>query len=191
MINKGSNLLFTTLWRLGAFLLVMGLLPGCASGPSVSTNYDASEDATTYRTRSVSLSGLNIGSGYGTGAHVQVRALASCSGQECVPKDVVFVFQVSGSSDLRMENRAVELTADGKRFRSERQEPDIDRTLEDIDHASGNLASLQLSFDEFRRIAEAEEVSGSLGSSSFSLSYERRSTFRTLVQEVQGEPQPS
>lgn len=183
--------MFITLYRLGLFFLVVGLLPGCASGPSVSTNYDASEGVTTYRTRSVALSGLNIGSGYGTGAQVQVRALASCTGQDCAPKDVVFLFQVSGSSDLRMENRNVELIADGKRFRSERQDSEINRTLEDIDHASGNLATLQLSFDEFRRVAEAEEVSGSLGSSRFSLSYESRSTFRSLVQEVQGEPQPS
>lgn len=177
--------------RLGAFLLILGLLSGCVSAPPVSTNYDASEGVTTYRTRAVALSGLEIGSGLGRGARVQMRALASCPGPECTPQNVVFVFKVSGSSDLRMENRTVELIADGKRFRSEREEPDVDQTIEDVDYASGTLTSVQLTFNEFRTVAEAGEVSGSLGSSRFSLGYERRSPFRTLVREVRGESQPS
>lgn len=180
-----------SIWRVWILFLVVGVLYGCASGPPMTTNHDASEGITTYKTRAITLSGINIGSGYGSGAQVQVRALASCSGEECKPGEVVLVFQVSGSSELRMENRSVELTADGDTYRSKRQRREINQYLSDIDRATGNVATIELSFDAFRRIAIAEEFSGSLGSSRFTLSYESRSPFRALVKKVPEGPQPT
>lgn len=168
--------------------LVGGIISGCASGPPVTTNHDTSEGITTYKTRATTLSGLTIGSGYGTGAHVQQRALASCPGEECKPDEVVLAFQVTSSSELRIEDRTVELTADGNTYRSEPNPPEPNETFNDIDRAFGNLASIQLTFDEFRSVATAEEVSGSLGSASFTLSYESRSPFRALVKKVQEGP---
>lgn len=184
MIYRFTNKIRTSIWRIGVLFIIGGVISGCASGPPVATNHDASEGITTYKTRAITLSGLTIGSGYGTGAQVQQRALASCPGEECKPDEVILVFQVTSSSELRMEDRTVELTADGNTYRSERKASETNETFNDIDRAFGNLASIQLTFDEFQSVATAKEVSGSLGSASFMINYDSRSPYRALVKKV-------
>lgn len=159
---------------------------GCASGPPVSVDYDASEDLTNYETRPISLTDLNA-RGYGSGGtRLQMRALAVCHGQECAPEEVTIVFQVSGTSDLRTENRSLQLTVEGETYKSTDGQENTARSLQEVEHLSGNIASLNLTFEEFRKLAEAKEVTGEFSSADFQVSHDRRHPLRALIQRVQG-----
>ena len=55
----------------------------------------------------------------------------------------------------------------------------------EIDKVTGEIAQVSLSFEEFRRFAEAEKVSGSIGSESFTLSHDSRNPFRAFVRQAE------
>lgn len=174
---------------LAAFLL-LAFLVGCAPSRPVDVDYDPSEDVTTYKT-SVPLAELRAGGSYGSEASFRLQVLSGCSGEECVPEEVMLVFQASGARNLRMEDRTVVLNVDGAQFRTRAGQEEIATTIYEVDQVSGRVASLRLTFEDFQRLAEAKKVTGKLGSSGFRLSYARRSPFRALVQQVQEGPPTS
>lgn len=183
---RSDRWMMSLLYRIGGIILVSGLVAGCASTPPVTADYDTSEDVTVYETKSISASNWSMGSVYGGRSNLRVHALAACNGQECTPDEVTLIFQISGTSDLQMNNRSVELSADGKEFHSESGPRGTPQHFGEIDRTMGYVGSLQLSLDEFETISEAEDLSGRLGASEFTLSYGRRSAFRALIQQAQG-----
>jgi len=169
------------------FLLVtvfLGLLAGCASGPPVTTDYDASEGVTTYETKSIPVMNLQTGSALGHRVQVSVRALSRCTGTECEPDEVMLVFQASGSNNLRMENPSIELEAGYLDIDARSDDDKLAQRIYDVDQVTGTLASIVLSLEEFRQVAEADEVSGSVGSSQFHLDYDDRRAFRALTERT-------
>ena len=167
--------------------VVLGLLAGCASISPVQTDYDPDDDITTYESRSTQVPDLRFGSGsLGSRNQVSVEALGKCDGSGCQPDDVTLVFRSSGSNDLRVANPSVTLTADRLTVRSVSSDRTKKQDAREIDKVTGELARISLSFEEFRRVAEAERVSGSVGSESFTLSHDRRDSFRAFVQQVEG-----
>lgn len=175
--------------RRSLLLLIVGcttavFLGACTSTGLVQTSYDADRNQTEYTTDPISIPGMSWGSGYGGSKSLEVRAEANCGGQTCEPDRVRLIFQVSGSGSMRIENRAVQVTANGQTFGSARQQDVRDATEEAS--ALGVIATMELPFSDFRTIAEAEEVTGSVGSSTFSLQYSKRGPFQALVRRATG-----
>lgn len=193
LLNNAQMLMTVSYQRLGTGLslfvasLAIALFgSGCTSTGLVNTNYDAQQNRTAYETDPIGIPGMSWSSGYGSSNSLEVWAEADCQGQQCRPDRVRLVFQLSGSSSLRMENRNVELVANGQKFGSAREMGDVRDTDEEA-AAMGVIATMEMPFDDFRTIAEAEEVTGSVGTSGFTLSYSKRGPFQALVRQVTGE----
>jgi len=170
------------------FVLVfsLGILTGCASSPPATTTYDSSKDVTTYETKPISLPGVQIGgSSFGGGTEASIRALGKCKGANCQLSQVEMVFQVSGSSDLRMENPPVELSAGKLTVKSMTSDQGAKRRAQEIEAVTGEVARLQLSVEEFRHFAKAEEISGSLSSWDFTLSRNDTKPLRLLMRKAE------
>lgn len=157
----------------------------CTSTGLVRTSYDAGVNQTEYETDPISIPGMSWGGGYGGSKSLEVRAEADCTGQTCKPDRVRLIFQVSGSGSMRIENRSVQLTANGQTFGSARQRRDVRDATEEAS-ALGVIATMEMPFSDFRTIAEAEEVTGSVGTSTFSLQYSKRGPFQALVRQATG-----
>lgn len=193
LLNNDQILMTVSCQRLGTALshvvpiLAIALLAsGCTSTGLVDTDYDAQQNRTAYESDAIGVPGMSWGSGYGSSKSLEVRAEAECQGRECRPDRVRLVFQVSGSGRVRMENRNVELVANGQKFGSARRTGDVRDTYDEA-AAMGVIATMEMPFRDFRTIAEAEEVTGSVGTSGFTLSYSRRGPFQALVRQVTGE----
>lgn len=168
-------------------VVLFSFLVGCASRPPATTDYDPSENVTTYESRSISLSGLQIGSSsLSSGTEVSIQALGQCKGADCRPDEVALIFRASGSNDLRIDNPSVELTAGKLTVKSTSPDRDKNLRFREIDKISGEVTRIGLSFEEFRHFAEAEELSGSLADSRFTLSQNRTQPFRTLIRRAGG-----
>lgn len=175
-------------FRIGLIVaVVFGSLAGCASTPPAKTKYDSSENVTTYETQSVSISDLQLGQGnFGGGTAVSVRALGKCRGMDCRPNQVTLIFQVSGSSNLRMDKPTIELTAGKLTVTSTSPDRGTRLSIGDIETVTGMVGSVGLSLEEFKYFAEAEEVSGVLASQNFTLSQSETQPFRSLLKKVEG-----
>lgn len=182
------NIANLKLRKVGVFSIVLAVfgffVVGCASTGPVETSYNASMNQTEYETDPIAIPGLSLSGGFGTSSSLEVWAKGQCRGQQCKPDRVTLYFQVPASSSMRRENRAVEFIADGERLGSARPEMKDARDTGETAEASGIVATMEMSFDDFRSLAEAEDVTGSFGTSDFSLSQGKRSPFRALVQEV-------
>lgn len=159
---------------------------GCTSTGLVKTNYDAQQNRTEYESDAIAIPGMSWGSGYASSKSLEVWAEGDCQGQQCQPNRIRLIFQISGSGTLRMENRNVELTANGQTFGSARELGDVRDTDEEA-AALGVVATMEMPFSDFKTIAEAEEVRGSIGTSSFTLRRSKRGPFQALVRQVTGE----
>lgn len=161
-----------------------GLLgAGCSVGSLATVDYEAADNVTEYETNPISIPGTQWGGGYGSSKSLEVWARAECRGQDCTPDRVTLIFQLSGSGSVKMQNQAVELRADGQTFGASGRGgigPDIDK----LASAVGVVATMQMSFDDFRTIAEANRLSGSIGTSTFRLSQRKRAPFQALVESV-------
>lgn len=173
--------------RLAIFLtaVVLGFsLVGCASTGPISTSYDAEANVTEYESNPITIPGTSMGGNYGSSSSIQVWAEAQCRGQSCKPNRVTLYFQMSGGSSVRMENRAVELVANGQTYGSSRPEQEDVLDTSETASALGIVAVMEMPFEDFRTVAEASELTGSIGSSGFSLSMNQRGPFQALVQQV-------
>lgn len=76
------------------------------------------------------------------------------------------------------------MVANGETYGSSR--PEQEDVLDTNETAStlGIVAVMELPVEDFRTVAEASELTGSIGSSGFSLSMNRRGPFQALVQQV-------
>lgn len=170
----------------GVAILLVGLLvaTGCSSGGSVRSTYSATEDVTEYRTTRISLPGTEWGGGYGSTHSLELWAQAQCRGQDCAPDRVTLIFQVSGRGAMRMQNQAVELKTAGATVASTEPHERVVNAVEELPSAMGVVAVLEMPFEKFRTIAEADELSGMVGTSRFQLRHKKRAPFRALVQRV-------
>lgn len=169
----------------------MGVLgTGCTATGLVSTDYASDEDVTEYETKPISIPGMQWGSGYGSSTSLEVWARGECRGQNCTPDRVTLIFQLSGSGSMRMQNQAVELRAGGQTYGSSGRGGMTGRGIDDLASAVGVIATMQVPFEDFRTIAEADQLSGSVGTSTFRLSQRKRAPFQALVQKVTAPTEP-
>lgn len=161
--------------------LTLLLSTGCVSSSElVSISYDDDRDRTRYETRRINLGTMFSGSALGGGARVNLRGWATCQGQECQPEQAWLSFSISGSSNtLQIHDRTVTLRTEEERYSWPQRE--VRRPTEQTTPLIGEVARIALEPDMLEDIATSQNVSGSIGSESFSLSYDQRAPLRELA----------
>lgn len=160
------------------------LSAGCAtSSEPLSSSYDDDSDRTRYETRRINLGNMFSGSALGGGVRVNLRGWATCEGQDCQPEQAWLSFTISGSSNtLQIHDRSVTLRTEEEHYSWPQRE--VRRPTEQTTSLLGEVARIALDPDTLEDIATAQDVSGSIGSESFSLSYDQRASLRELADRL-------
>ncbi|BBM73652.1 hypothetical protein [Rhodothermus marinus] len=164
------------------------LLVGCAStGPVREWQTD---EAAYFETRRID-TGLRLGTGgYGSGTPVYLVAQVRCPGGDCEMATVELRL-VTGSDavPVYLERRDLVLNADGASWRWESaQDP---RYAPESTPVRGLLVQVQTNPQVLRQLAEAQQVTGSVGGLSFRLGYTERAALRALVARLEAALQGS
>lgn len=165
-------------------LLLVGLLGiGCASQSRVVT-YNASDESMEYETSEMTIV-RQIGSGYGSGSSITMRAFARCRGENCTPERVRLMFSVSGDEGVNFEDRSVSIVADGERY--DWQDPVRQRREETLTQSTvaGQITGVRLRFPQLEQITNATSVEGRIGGRSFELSEDQRGQLRAFLSAMQ------
>lgn len=167
-------------------ILLSFLMWACGSTSPVTSRYHSSRDIMEYETKPVPVD-IDWGSGVGVQKRVEAEAYARCRGQGCKPSHITLVFRLTGRSSVNLDGRMIQFTAEGKEFRSAPDTQEGTRNPLETPPSIGVIAGIEVSFEEFRMIARAQEIEGTLGSSEFGINRERRAPFRALIMEIAGE----
>lgn len=161
-------------------LLVL-LLGGCTATEPVMVSYDAARNATSYETRPLTIStGRSNALGLQGRELLTMRATAACMGRDCVPDELLLVFSNAGENETALYYEPLEIEADDENFTWTDL---LDR--EEAERISpGDFLRVPIARSDFARLAQAQEVKGSLGETPFRLSYEQRAPFRDLMLQL-------
>lgn len=161
--------------------LLMLLLGGCAVTEPVIVSYDASQNATSYETRSLTISTSRSNAlGLQGRQLLTMRAAAACMGRDCVPDEILLVFANAGENETALYYEPLEIEADDENYTWTDL---LDR--EEAERISpGDFLRVPIARRDFERLAQAQEVTGSLGETPFRLSYDERAPFRELMLQL-------
>lgn len=171
-----------SVWRFALLLAASALAFGCgSSGPT--SSYDASDNQTLYRTGKMAVAQLS--SGYGSSSTITMQAIAQCSGPNCTPESVDFLFSVEGNSETGLTTRTLSVTADGEDYRFEEQRSPRTRAgdIERSQNTTVRVSGVPLS--DVKTVAMAESVDGTLGGIALNLE-SSQSDLRALVSMMEG-----
>lgn len=159
------------------------LLAGCATASkgTLQGGYDAAKNATAYETRPIPLR-MNRSNAMGLQGRqlVTLRAAAACLGRDCAPDEVLLVFSNDGDNETMLNYETLILEADGDKHEWDGL---LDRR-EAVRISPGDFLRLPINRAAFEQIAQAQNVSGTLGGAPFRLSFDQRSPFRDLVLQL-------
>ena len=172
-------------FRVVVIVLLVPFLYGCASSESAQVSYDRSSDTSTY-TSPRSLMGYRaMSDGLASNQRVMWRAVASCSGEACTPDEVALVFYNDSNADLNLDYRRLQINFDGTSRHWEGLAPLDDQTAYRVPR--GEFVRVPITSADFTRIAKATAVDvlfGLSGTSTFSVPFDRRASFRALATEM-------
>lgn len=161
--------------------LLVFLLGGCAAPEPVKVAYDATSNATSYESRSLTIS-TNRSNALGLQGRqlLTMRAAAACLGRDCVPDEVLLVFANAGENETALYYEPLEIEADAANYTWTDL---LDR--EEAERISpGDFLRVPMDRSDFAQLAQAQEVRGSLGETPFRLSYDERAPFRELMLQM-------
>ena len=171
--------------KITATALLLLFFYGCASSEPVQVNYNRSSGISTYTSSRVLIGNRDMSGGLVSNQRVMWQAVASCSGEACTPDEVALVFYNDSNYDLNLDYRRIQLNFDG----TSRDWDDLGR----LDNRAAytvpraEFVRVPLSSANFARVAHAglvEILFGLSGTSLFSVSYERRASFRAFAEEM-------
>ncbi|PEN14162.1 hypothetical protein CRI94_03730 [Longibacter salinarum] len=171
--------------RLSKLALVLVLLAfavtACAPSEQVTQSYRGGENAWVYETSSVRLSDVTYSSGLNE-PNFEVDARAECPDTQCPPEEYVLRFRLdSGAERVEITSTDVRLWVDGERLDWENPFPYPEDERRSV---RGTLVQITATKDQFKKIAESEEVRGKLGGFEFTLFYDSRAPFRAMIDKV-------
>ncbi|WP_158666499.1 hypothetical protein [Salinibacter altiplanensis] len=165
------------------FVLVF-LIAGCgSSSPPVQITQDASSGQTTYKTRQMPLSGIEMTQGLETGNRFYMQVVGTCASQDCVPRSYALRFIKEGTQPVQLEGRGVSLTIGTETLTwKDPQNRSVNRTST---IRSGTFARVEVTSEQLSTIGGVNEVSGTVGGEGFSVSHEARAPIRRLLTRLE------
>lgn len=174
----------------GLSALVIGALivslAGCATtSEPVSVIYKPSSDRTTYRTERVRLDAEDVTSGLQQDVQFFVQVVGTCRGNECAPRTYSLKFIKGGTQPIRLGGREIRLEVGTETITWDDPQTRDAGNMSEI--RGGTFVTVEVSTKQLATIGSVSEVSGSMGSTSFDLSYDRRAPIRTLISKIEGQ----
>lgn len=167
-------------------LVVPSLLaPGCASTSEPATQrFDTTTNETLYRARPINLGRMFENYGINSAVSIKLETWAKCMGQSCTPDQVWMGFEATGSAEgIQIGDASVTMSTGPDQFRWQERGGKMEE--QDVTTVRGLFARGAVDLDELATVANAEDnVSGSLGSEAFTLSYEDREPLRRLLRLI-------
>ena len=176
--NEGS-------FQLSVFLILSALLlAGCTgSRPPVTARYQSAANETIYRARSIGLGTLFESGGLGQDPRVSLRGWATCSGENCHPREawLSFSLQRSAKEMQLVSDRSVRIeTAQDAYTWNQKNVPGSRAPT------SGEIVRVSLDMATLEDIATTKRFQGTIGGEGFKLSYEEREPLRALYEKASG-----
>lgn len=143
--------------------------------------YDVEKNATAYESTTVPLR-MNRANTPGLQGRqlITLSALAACMGRDCIPGEVVLVLANDGDNETLLNYETMMLTADGQSYLFE----DLLDREEAVRVPPGEFVRVPMPREAFERLAQAQEVVGTLGGAPFRLDYDDRAPFRALMLQL-------
>ena len=156
----------------------------CGTSEPVSVDYNERENTTLYSSQTINTGHTLASSNYGSSRTLELRASADCSGADCTPETVRLAFLVtSGSNPVQFPDRSLVVETDEETHEvSQAYRRDAEKTS----RVGRHLLTVEMDFEKFEDIATSENVDMKVGTRSFSLSHDRRATFRAMVDATGG-----
>lgn len=173
--------------RLFCTLLVVALaLTGCTSSEPIRVNYTSSTNETVYQTSEMRMKTNDYDARSSQRPQFVAQVEGDCSGIECQPGR--YDMKISVSSPVRVDIGIQEmiLRVDGKKMTWDG--PFDLRTGQGFSPHMRSF-SVPLKPDEVRTLARAEDVEMFLGSTSFTIPYDRREPLRALLKRLEANEQ--
>ncbi len=171
-------------------LVLVFLIAGCgSSSPPVQITQDASSGQTTYKTRQMRLSGIEMTQGLEKGNRFYMQVVGTCTSQDCVPRSYDLHFVKEGMQSVQIEGRGVSLTIGTETLSwKDPQNRSVNRAST---IRSGTFARVEVTSEQLSTIGGVDEVSGTVGGEGFSISHEARAPIRQLLRRLEEGPDES
>lgn len=165
-----------------SFLIVF-LIAGCGtSSPPVQVTQDAASGQTTYQTRQIPLSGIEMTQGLEKGNRFYMQVVGTCTSQDCVPRSYDLHFIKEGMQPVQLEGRGVSLTIGTETLSW--QDPQNRSVNRASTIRSGTFAKVEVTSEQLSTIGGVNEVNGTVGGEGFSISHEARAPIRQLLMRL-------
>lgn len=166
------------------FFLIVFLIAGCGSSSQpVQMTHNATSNQTTYETRQIGLSGIQLTEGIERSNRFFVQVVGTCTGQDCVPRSYALHFVKEGMQPVELEGRGVTLTIGTETLSwNDPQSRSVNRTTT---IRSGTFAKVEVTSEQLSTIGGVNEVTGTVGGESFSISHEARAPIRQLLTRLE------
>lgn len=172
------------------FLLLVFVFAGCASSSEpVQVMHNASSNETTYETSQMRLSDIQMTEGLGTDNRFFVQIAGKCTGQDCSPRTYTMRFIKEGMQSIQLEGREVRLTVGTETLSWD--DPQSRSVSRASTIRSGTFAKVEVSSEQLATIGGVQEVNGTVGGESFSLSHEARAPIRKLLSRLENKANDS
>lgn len=179
MMNRIGEELSRTCGKTAITFLVLFI--GCSASESIDSEYDPSDDRTTYKTSTFTVA-QGATQSFASANSITMQAVASCEGQGCTPHQATFVFSIEGSSDVTLSNRTLKIKSDNKEWTLENRSSGYRRNSQ-IGRTKGRLASMSFSISELEKISNSSSLTGYLGDKALSLE-NVKSSLRKLISKM-------
>ena len=167
-------------------LIIVLVAAGCGSSSQpVQVTRTASTNQTAYETRQMRLSGIQLSEGLEKDNRFFMQVVGTCTGQDCVPRSYALHFIKEGLQPVQLEGRGVTLTIGTETLSWEDpQSRSVNRTST---IRSGTFAKVEVTSEQLSTIGGVNEVSGTVGGESFSISHDARAPIRQLLARLDQE----
>ena len=166
------------------FVVVTLVIVGCGtSSQPVQITHSVSSNQTTYETRQIRLSGIQMTEGLERGNRFYMQVVGTCTGEDCVPRSYALNFIKEGMQPVQLEGRSVSLTIGTETLSwKDPQNRSVNRTST---IRSGTFAKVEITSKQLTTIGGVNEVTGTVGGEGFSLSHEARAPIRKLMARLE------
>lgn len=166
--------------------LMLPLLCGCASSSNIGKAFDPESNKTSYESDRIVMGYRDMSGGLASNQRVMWRAAASCTGNDCIPDEVMLVFYNDTSRDLNLDYRRIQIVVDGVNHEWE----DRSRLTERPEYRvpPGEFLRVSMARSSFVDLANADKVEvlmGETGTSVFRVSFDRRAKFRAFIDALE------
>lgn len=172
--------------RLLLVTVCFAFLVGCSGSEDARVKYNSKKNLTTYEAGTYTVSSVRSANLAGSKS-IDLRFIGQCSGTNCSPDAVRFVFSASGNREMRMSGVDGRIVADETRITWTGAEVAMGSWFKpdnEMVRVSGKFAEVELPVEQVKRIAQAKSVKGSIGGINLDFGPSVQTGLQNLLQKM-------